>query len=366
MIGGTLQRYFAWRFLGSALLVFASVFVIVAMLDYVELMRRTADIPNVSAWLVAQTSFFRVPQITERIMPFAVLIGAMMCYLGLSRRLELVVARAAGMSAWQFIAPAVVVALLLGGVATLVYNPLSAMLDEQSKRLETQIFGQQLGSSQYTNGSGGGFWLTQKNRNGHSILNATTSLQQGAVLAGVTTLQFDVAGRFVERVEAKRAVLEPGHWLLQDARIYTINSAPQGPGDYLLDTSLTPDQVREHFATPETVSFWQLPEYIERAERAGRAAAGYQLQYQKLLARPFLLAAMVLLAGAVSLRFFRFGGVQNMVLGGVFAGFVLYVLSKVFDDLSKADLMYPFAAAWLPVVLGGLTGVVALLYQEDG
>jgi lipopolysaccharide export system permease protein len=75
---------------------------------------------------------------------------------------------------------------------------------------------------------------------------------------------------------------------------------------------------------------------------------------------------MVLLAAAVSLRFFRFGGIQKMVLSGIAAGFLLYVLSKVTEDLSKADLMHPVAAAWLPVVVGGVTGFVALLYQEDG
>ena len=95
--------------------------------------------------------------------------------------------------------------------------------------------------------------------------------------------------------------------------------------------------------------FWELPAYIDTAERAGAGAAGYRLQYQKLIARPFLLCAMVLLAAAVSLRFFRFGGVQKMVMSGVLSGFLLYVLSKVTEDLSKADLMPPLAAAWLPV-----------------
>ncbi len=75
---------------------------------------------------------------------------------------------------------------------------------------------------------------------------------------------------------------------------------------------------------------------------------------------------MVLVAAAFSLRFFRFGGVQNMVLCGVATGFVLYVLSKITDDLSKADLLHPIAAAWLPVVIGTLTGLLPLLYQEDG
>ena len=98
----------------------------------------------------------------------------------------------------------------------------------------------------------------------------------------------------------------------------------------------------------------------------GLGAAGYRLQYQKLLARPFVLASMVLLAAAVSLRFFRFGGVQKMILSGIAAGFLLYVLSKVTEDLSKAELLQPALAAWLPAVVGGLSGFVALLYLEDG
>jgi lipopolysaccharide export system permease protein len=55
-----------------------------------------------------------------------------------------------------------------------------------------------------------------------------------------------------------------------------------------------------------------------------------------------------------------------MVLSGVASGFLLYVLSKMTDDLSKAELMHPVIAAWLPVIVGGLTGLLALLYQEDG
>src|SRR5206468_1533527 len=81
---------------------------LIILLDYVEQMRRLGDDPKVSALLIAKISLFRVPQIGERILPFCVLIGAMSCFLGLSRRLELVVSRAAGMSAWQFTAPAFV------------------------------------------------------------------------------------------------------------------------------------------------------------------------------------------------------------------------------------------------------------------
>jgi lipopolysaccharide export system permease protein len=363
IVGGTLVRYFGLRFLSAVLLVFVGIFLLVGLLDYIELMRRSSDIPNVSALLVAKTSLYRVPQVTERVLPFCVLIGAMSCYLNLSRRLELVIARAAGISAWQFIAPAVLVAFLLGVFATTVYNPLAAVLDEQSKRYEAELFGH---SRVGMVSSGGPFWASQKTAEGQAIINAKSSRDQGVALAGVTVFTFDPGHHFKQRIEARAAILEPGVWRLLDARIYGLGTLPVDQPVYRLKTSLSPEQVRESFATPETVPFWELPLYINIAEHAGLVAAGYRLQFQKLLALPFLLAAMVFLAASVSLRFFRFGGVQKMVLSGVAAGFLLYVLSKVTDDLSKAELMHPAAAAWLPVLAGGLTGFIALLYQEDG
>jgi lipopolysaccharide export system permease protein len=220
--------------------------------------------------------------------------------------------------------------------------------------------------SGFGGGGGSSFWANQKTGEGQAIINAKSSRDQGVSLSGVTVFTFATDGRFQRRIEARTAALDPGVWKLQDARVYRLGQRPVNEKIFRLKTSLTPEQVRESFATPETVPFWDLPLYIKIAEHAGLGAAGYRLQFQKLLARPFMLAAMVFLAAAVSLRFFRFGGVQKMVLSGVGAGFLLYVLSKVTEDLSKAELMHPVTAAWLPVLAGGLTGFIALLYQEDG
>jgi lipopolysaccharide export system permease protein len=75
---------------------------------------------------------------------------------------------------------------------------------------------------------------------------------------------------------------------------------------------------------------------------------------------------MVLIAAAVSLRFFRFGGVARMVLAGVASGFVLYISTKLIEDLGAAGILSTVAAAWSPSIIGGLLGILALLYQEDG
>ena len=98
-------------------------------------------------------------------------------------RLELVVARAAGVSAWQFVAPAMIAAFVFGTVATTIYNPISALLHERSKRLEADMLGENLSALQE---STSGFWVRQKSADGAAIINASSSRDQGAQLGGVS------------------------------------------------------------------------------------------------------------------------------------------------------------------------------------
>jgi lipopolysaccharide export system permease protein len=359
----TLSRYFAKRFFVAVAGVFIGVYVLVAFVDYIDVMRHASDVPNAPTSQLVLISVYRVPQTMERLLPFSVLVGAMTCFFGLSRRMELVVARGAGMSVWQIIAPAMLVALFLGALGTAVYNPVSASLREASKRIEAKVFGQH---STAFEGYDSGYWVRQRSADGDSILNARQSREQGLKLSTITVFSFTPTGEFKERIEAVEADLQPGAWRLKQARLYALNSPPQDFDSYLLPTKLTREQVAESFAAPDTVGFWHLPTYIRFVEDTGLAAAGYRLQYQILIARPFLLAAMILLAASVSLRAFRFGGVPQRILAGVAAGFALYVLSKVTEDLSKADLLYPLLAAWLPIAAGGLSGLLVLLHEEDG
>ena len=144
IIGATLGGYFSRQFLKTIFLVFATVFTLVYTLDFVELMRRAGDAENASAGLMAQLALFRTPVIAEQVMPFAVLFGSMAALLQLSRKLELVIARAAGVSAWQFLQPGLFVALIIGIASVAIYNPISALLKQRAADLETRIFSRTL------------------------------------------------------------------------------------------------------------------------------------------------------------------------------------------------------------------------------
>ena len=194
-----------------------------------------------------------------------------------------------------------------------------------------------------------------------------TGREEGGIIDGVTFYIFDQANRFQRRVEADTAILTPGKWRLTNVHELVPDHQVVAYETLELATDLTAEQVNQTFAaTADTVSFWRLSAAIALANAAGLDANEYRLQYQTLLARPVLLLAMVLIAATVSLRFARFGGIGWMILGGIGAGFVLYVVTKIAKDLGNAGLVDPSAAAWSPAVIGMLIGFSVLLNQEDG
>lgn len=360
LIGPTLARYISLRFATAILVVFGTVFALVYTLDLVELTRRAGDTAGATAAVMARLSLYRTPGIAEQVFPFAVLFGSMAALLNLSRRLELVVARAAGISAWQFLQPGVLVALALGAVTVLVYNPISARLKNEAAQMEASLFARRM------KGAGPELWIEQRSLDGSAVIKADNGIGATGTVSGVTAFVYDRAGGFIERVEAARAELRDGYWEFADARVFSTVEEPQSYGTYLLASNLDLTQMRQRITPAESVPFWQLSGTIARREAAGLDATRYRLQYETLIARPLLFVAMVFAAASVSLRFFRFGGVARMIGGGVAAGFVLYVATELMRDLGNAGLVAPAVAAWFPAAAGCLLGSLALLYQEDG
>ncbi len=359
MIGRTLSFYLAGRFARTVAAAFMVVFVLIYSVDLVELLRRSGNSQHATGILMAGLSFLRTPTIAEQALPFAVLFGSMIAFLNLSRKMELVVARAAGLSVWQILTPPLVVIVGIGILSVVAYNPASTWMKEKADQIESSVFGgPALGSI--------GLWIRQKGVDGQSVFRANGRSGDGLEFRGIQVFNFDDKGNFVERVEAATAELHDGYWVLHDAVLVTPGFEALPVSTYLLATNLDRREVAQAFVAPETVSFWRLPELASQTARAGLDPTAYLLKYQELLARPLMLGSMVLVAACFSLRFFRMGGVEYMISGGVVAGFVLYVATKVVSDLGGAGFVSTPVAGWSPGVVGCLFGVYVLLQQEDG
>jgi lipopolysaccharide export system permease protein len=361
---GTLARYFSLRFLIAMLAMFLICCVLIFFVDFIEMLRRAGNYSSeVSGLLLVWMTLLRLPSFSELILPFAVLIGTVGIFLMLSRSSELIVVRAAGVSVWQFMLPALIVAFVLGVLFVTLYNPMAAAARGEAERLYAQAFGR---ADTLLKTKNAGAWLREDGADGPSVLHATRSSNQGLELTGVSIFQYAQDQNPTERIEAREALLKDGRWELKDAWVSAVGSEPTRYDSYLVSTYLTPTQVRDSLGTEYSISFWDLPNFIEIAERAGLPATQYRVQYQLLLSRPFLLMTMVLIAATCSLRAFRFGNVQLNALGGIAAGFAFFILAEVSRNFAMAGLTSAMAAAWVPVIIAASLALTVLLYKEDG
>jgi lipopolysaccharide export system permease protein len=295
----TLRRYVAKRFLLTIIGAFAVCGALIFMIDMIELLRLSRRAADVTIGTLLRIALLRLPAFAEILLSFAVMVGSIGALLTLNRKSELTVMRAGGMSVWQFLRPGILVALLIGIAAITIFNPLAATARSESERLVAEAFGKEAG---LLASSGEGSWLRQDGADGQSVVTARAAADQGLTIIGVTVFQFDLQGRFVERIDAERAALGDGYWELQKATVSRPGREAETYEAYTVSTYLTRESVGDALGSEIAVSFWQLPSLIEVAEKTGLSASRYKMQYALLMSRPMLLVTMVILAATVCTR----------------------------------------------------------------
>ncbi|MBV9523300.1 MAG: LPS export ABC transporter permease LptG [Alphaproteobacteria bacterium] len=367
----TLSAYLARQFLTWCGAVFAIMLTITFLLDYLELIRRSGARPEATLALLLAMAALKLPHMAQEVLPFGILFGTMLAFWRLTRTNELVVARSAGVSVWQFLTPAIMFALIIGVFAVTVFNPIASATQGLFESMESRVL---RGSNDQFTLSRSGLWLRETDEAGNErMLHAERSANGDIALENVTILFFrssDEGGvhvdQFSGRVDAKEAVLMPNRWEVLDGARWQQNGEQEPFAAMELPTYLTPRKIQDSFASPETMSFWELPGFIHLLEVSGFATQRHRLYFYALLARPFLLCAMVLLAATFSLRMQRRGGATMMIAGGVVTAFLLFFLSNFVFALGLSATVPVVLAAWTPAGIAMLLGVTLLLHLEDG
>jgi lipopolysaccharide export system permease protein len=281
----------------------------------------------------------------------------------LTRTHELVAARAIGVSVWQFLTPALAVAIAFGVVMVTILNPIGSVLVRKYENMERIYFSN---SASLVAVSPGGLWLRQNSGQGELLLHARQMTRTPPRLRHVTVFFFDEQKHFTARADASTANLKAGYWDMLNP-IYAEADGSSRPMDSMkIPTDLTPNRIQESFEAPETTSFWDLPAFIASLEAVGFSAREHRLYWHRLLTLPMLLAAMLLIGATFSLRLVRRGGTGILVAGGLITGFAFYILSDVIFALGLSGRLPPSMAAWTPAGIAILLGVTTLLHREDG
>lgn len=359
----TLNRYFGRQYLFWFLVFLGALAGIVFLFEVAELMRRAANRPDTGFIPILKMGIYKLPETVEKILPFVVLFSGMFSFWRLTRTHELVVARTAGISAWQFLMPALLVTLVFSFLNTIVINPISANFNTRYKVMEARYL-QHTPTFELT---GAGLWLRQRDDDDRRyLLHADKVAMDPLTLTPLIAFVYDKNDHYMGRLDAPKAVLRDGYWEIEDAWLNQDQQPPQHIDNYNLPTTLTLDKIQESMAPPNTISFWELPAFIHALKAVGLPSSRHQLEFQGLLSRPVLLCAMIFLAAAFSLRMNRRGGILVTITAGILAGTMVFTLNNVVTALGANQRLPVILAAWaIPLAALALANA-AILHLEDG
>ncbi|WP_026479919.1 LPS export ABC transporter permease LptG [Ahrensia sp. 13_GOM-1096m] len=364
MLGRTLQLYIFKYMLKMTIYFFLGIALLIFLIDFTEMNNRFGNLQGYSSSLGIYITTMRLPFILSVAIPFVILAASMTTLIQLNKKNELVVARSVGVSAWQFLLPLWLAALIFGLFSIFVINPISAYGYSVATEMESTFRGQKKSADLFDDKRP---WLRQDSEDGGSILIGAERVSgNGIVLLNPVFLELDGDGRIKRRLDARRARLENDRWILTETTASIVGQPSEDLGQIFVPTDIDPAVIREALVPPELVPFLQLSKQINAAQSFGVTSAPYRMQFQALLSTPLLLIAMTLIGATVSLRFARFGQSERMILGGIIAGFMLYVVTEVTKSFGGAGIISPIIAAWLPVAASSMFGIAYLLHREDG
>lgn len=361
----TLSFYIGRQFLLSIGIVFSVVIALIIMIDSIEIIRRSYN-KNVPLTAVIELVLLKLPDMIQQILPFAILLGSILTFTRLTRTYELIVVRAAGVSVWQFLMPTIIIALTLGAFLITTFNPLSAAVLSRYESVEAKYLSNSPQSMLAVSSSG--LWLREKDAatDERRVLHALKLRQHDMVLHDVTLFMFKDGDTFTRRIDAEQAQLVNGQWKLEDVILTAPSKIAERFDEYYIDTTIIIEQLQDSFASPETISFWELPSFIETLQDTGFSALKHQLHWHTILVSPFLFCAMVFIAAVFSFRLPRRGRVGFLIVGGIMTGFLFYYLSGLVSALGESGNIPIILAAWGPVTITSIISIAILLHMEDG
>ncbi len=238
-----LGRQFILWFLAVTFLFIALIF----MIDMIELLRRSSGKPAVTFDLVLTMAAMKLPLLTQVTMPFAILFAGMMSFWRINRSSELVSIRAAGVSIWQIMAPALVIALLIGVFRLAALNPVASVMYARWQQLESRYL---KGRSSFMALSNTGIWLRQMDEGGQTVIHAASVSPNKLLLHRVMVLLYKGQDRFSSRIDAKTAMLKKGYWELRDVSLFSPETGTRKLAVYRLKSDLTLNKIQESFSSP--------------------------------------------------------------------------------------------------------------------
>ena len=356
----SLAFYMVRLFVTRSLAVLIALVLILMTLDLLGESGKILEVPGNGDAELWRYVALRVPLLVSRFLPFSVLLGALIAFVGLNQHSEVVAMKAAGLSAHQILAPLVIASI---GIAVLLFA-FNETVVVKSARVVTAWSDNDYKPVPPESGILSNVWI----RSGDDLIRAGHVAGSGAKFHAENLTIYDRSGGMLQReIRARHAdPLPDGAWRLRNVRIYDadqsiVRRVPELEGMQ----GVTPGQLTLARVDPNELDYWTLKDRIAELEAAGRPADEARAGLAHKVSGPLSTLLMPLLAAVAAFGLARSGQVLLRACVGMALGFAYFVADNFSLAMGNAGAYPPLIAAWAPFLLFVLIGETVLVRTEE-
>jgi lipopolysaccharide export system permease protein len=299
----------------------------------------------------------RAPATLATFLPFSMLLAVLLTVTELSYRNEISAIWSLGVSPLRLIGMLAPLALLVGCLHFVLVDRLTPAAAPTLREWGIADYGEK----KLTFGERDPIWL----RSGTDILRAATADAKATRLSDVVIFRRDAGGMLLQQIFAESASLGPDGWQLQNAVIYgQDNTPPQRVTNFLYQGKMRAAREGARSGDPEEMTMTDLNYFIANKGFGIRPTYVYQTWWHKRVSLFLVSLTMVALVVPLATRFRRGGGLGVLFALGIGMGFSFFILDGIAMSIGELGVVYPWLAAWLPVLVFGAVGLYLLGKSE--
>jgi lipopolysaccharide export system permease protein len=301
----------------------------------------------------------RVPQLIQLFLPFSVLLATLVTLATLNQNSEVVIFKAAGLSAHHILLPLLIAALAIA-IGNFAFNEaVTTRATRTLKVWQENAYAKVPAEKLLTTES----WVRAGNDLFHA--EAVSGSDAETLLTGVTIYD-RLDDRLVRIVRAATARPAPAGWLLQDVAAFDVASGRRTTApDMLFETAVVPRQFTTAAINPAYLPLWELWPQIAEQRAAGKPVDTLVAAAWHKISGPLSTVLMPLLGAVAAFGLARSGRLFVRAVIGMFLGFAFFVADNFMLAMGNFGTVPPLMAAWAPFVLFLLIGEAVLIRTEE-
>ena len=301
----------------------------------------------------------RIPQLIQLFLPSSVLLATLVTLATLNQNSEVVIFKAAGLSAHRILLPLIIASLVIA-IGNFAFN--EAVTTRATRTLKVWQ------ENEYSRVAPEKLLTTESwVRAGNDLFHAASVRGSGdATVLSAVTIYDRQDDRLQRIIMATAARPVPGGWKLTDVSSFDVGTGRRTAEPALqFKTDVVPRQFTTAAINPAFLPLWELVPQIGEQRAAGKPVDTLVAAAWHKISGPLSTVLMPLLGAVAAFGLARSGRLFVRAVIGMFLGFAFFVADNFMLAMGNFGTVPPLMAAWAPFLLFLLIGEAVLIRTEE-